>query len=144
MLLSSLPASLPLPDRDFCLFLDFDGTLVDLAPRPEDIQRDEALVALLQKTTLCLAGAVAIVSGRQIEALDTLIAPLLLPVAGIHGYERRSADGVLYRRLPTRLVWRCCASDWQLSSRRMQGCCWRTSSSHWLCIIAAFPILPSR
>lgn len=100
MLLSSLPASLPLPDRDFCLFLDFDGTLVDLAPRPEDIQRDEALVALLQKTTLCLAGAVAIVSGRQIEALDTLIAPLLLPVAGIHGYERRSADGVLYRPTP--------------------------------------------
>jgi trehalose 6-phosphate phosphatase len=100
MLLSSRPANLPLPDRDYCLFLDFDGTLVDLAPRPEDVSRDEALVTLLEETSRRLHGALAVVSGRQIDAIDALLAPLRIPVAGVHGYERRSANGVLYRPTP--------------------------------------------
>jgi trehalose 6-phosphate phosphatase len=100
MQLSSLPARLPPPDRDYCLFLDFDGTLIDLEPRPQDVLRDEALVSLLDRTTRGLAGAMAIVSGRQIDAVDALIAPLRIPVAGVHGYERRGADGVVYRPTP--------------------------------------------
>jgi trehalose 6-phosphate phosphatase len=100
MLLSSRPASLPAPDRDYCLFLDFDGTLVDLMPRPDDVSRDAALVSLLDTTARNLAGAMAIVSGRQIDAIDALIAPLELPIAGVHGYERRAADGVVYRPTP--------------------------------------------
>jgi trehalose 6-phosphate phosphatase len=100
MLPSSHPANLPLPDRDYCLFLDFDGTLVDLAPRPEEVARDAALVALLGETSGRLQGALAVVSGRQIDAIDALLAPLRIPVAGVHGYERRSAAGVLYRPTP--------------------------------------------
>jgi trehalose 6-phosphate phosphatase len=100
MLLSSIPASLPSPDRDYCLFLDFDGTLMNLEAGPDDVQRDEALVRLLGETTRRLAGAVAIVSGRRIDAVDALIAPLRMPVAGVHGYERRAADGVVYRPTP--------------------------------------------
>jgi len=100
MLLSSRPPALPTPDRDYCLFLEFDGTLVDLAPTPEAIIRDHSLVALLQATLESFAGAVALVSGRQIAAIDSLVSPLRMPVAGLHGYERRSAAGVIYRPTP--------------------------------------------
>jgi trehalose 6-phosphate phosphatase len=104
--LSSHPASLPPPDKDYCLFLDFDGTLVNLAGRPDDVRCDGALLSLLDRTTQVLSGAVAIISGRQIAAIDALIAPLRMPVAGVHGFERRAADGVVYRPTPhaSRLV----------------------------------------
>ena len=46
-----------------------------------------------------LAGRVAIVSGRPIAELDRMLAPLVLPAAGVHGMERRGADGIL-RRIP--------------------------------------------
>lgn len=100
MQLSSQPACLPPPDRDYCLFLDFDGTLVNLESRPDDVRCDEALISLLDRTTQGLSGAVAIISGRQIEAVDALIAPLRIAVAGVHGFERRAADGIVYRPTP--------------------------------------------
>ncbi|HZV20693.1 MAG TPA: trehalose-phosphatase, partial [Hyphomicrobiales bacterium] len=37
---------------------------------------------------------VAIVTGREIEAIDAFLAPLKLPVAGVHGYERRNGGEV--------------------------------------------------
>ena len=48
--------------------------------------------------TLCalhrsLDGALAVVSGRSIAQLDAFLAPARLPAAGIHGLERRRADG---------------------------------------------------
>ncbi|TFY97839.1 trehalose-phosphatase [Ramlibacter rhizophilus] len=75
------------------LFLDFDGTLVDLAPRPEAVQVDAGLAPLLDALGHWLGGAVAVVSGRPIEQLDQFLAPQRLPVAGVHGVERRRADG---------------------------------------------------
>ncbi len=100
MMLSSFPATLPPPDRDYCLFLDFDGTLVNLENAPGDVARDAALVSLLQATAQGLGGAVAIVSGRPIDAIDALVAPLSMPVAGVHGFERRAANGIIYRPTP--------------------------------------------
>ena len=43
-----------------------------------------------------LNGAVALVSGRSIGYLDALFAPLRLPVAGLHGVERRKASGEIH------------------------------------------------
>jgi trehalose 6-phosphate phosphatase len=43
-----------------------------------------------------LGGAVALVSGRSIEYLDALFAPLRLPAAGLHGVERRKASGAMH------------------------------------------------
>ncbi|MEP6826115.1 MAG: trehalose-phosphatase [Ramlibacter sp.] len=75
------------------LFLDFDGTLVDLAPQPEDVVVPSGLVRTLQALQQYLGGAVAVISGRPIDQIDAFLAPLQLPAAGVHGAERRGPDG---------------------------------------------------
>lgn len=77
------------------LFFDFDGTLVDIAPQPEAIIVPCGLVGTLSALNKYLAGALALISGRPIEQIDAFLQPLRLPVAGVHGAERRSADGVI-------------------------------------------------
>lgn len=78
------------------LFLDFDGTLVDLAGRPEDVRTDAALIPLLAGFQQRLDGALAILTGRRLESIDALLAPLRLPGAGLHGAQRRErTDGPL-------------------------------------------------
>lgn len=79
------------------LFLDFDGTLVDIAARPELVHVPITLVSTLRRVHYALDGAVAIVSGRPLSQLDSLLAPLLLPAAGMHGFERRTALGEYLR-----------------------------------------------
>jgi trehalose 6-phosphate phosphatase len=78
------------------LFLDVDGTLIPLVDTPFDSCADEALTRLLREVSERLGGAVALVSGRSIEYLDALFAPLRLPCAGLHGVERRKASGALH------------------------------------------------
>lgn len=75
------------------LFLDFDGTLVDIAPVPEAVTVPRGLLDTLTALQRQLGGAVAVVSGRPIEQIDAYLAPLSLPVAGVHGTERRDAGG---------------------------------------------------
>lgn len=77
------------------LFLDFDGSLVDLAPQPEDVIVPSGLVATLEAIHRYLGGALALISGRPIEQIDGFLRPLQLPVAGVHGTERRGADGAV-------------------------------------------------
>lgn len=77
------------PDRT-ALFLDFDGTLVEIAPRPEAVIVPPALPALLDRLAARLDGAVAIVSGRPIAQLDALL-PVGLAKAGDHGAALRRA-----------------------------------------------------
>ncbi|MGZ5180530.1 MAG: trehalose-phosphatase [Ramlibacter sp.] len=79
------------------LFLDFDGTLVDIAPEPGAVVVPCSLVPTLSSLQGYLAGAVAVVSGRPIREIDQYLAPLRMPVAGVHGAERRSAEGDLDR-----------------------------------------------
>jgi trehalose 6-phosphate phosphatase len=85
------PASL-----EWCLFLDVDGTLIELTDSPFDTCADAEIKVLLSEVAERLGGAVALVSGRSIEYLDALFAPLRLPVAGLHGVERRKATGVMH------------------------------------------------
>lgn len=92
-------ASTPPPLRaDQALFLDFDGTLVDLAPAPDRIRVEPELVALLDRVHQRLGGALALLSGRAVGDIDRWLSPLKLPVAGVHGAERRRADGSWLRR----------------------------------------------
>lgn len=85
----------PAPSREWCLFLDIDGTLLEIADTPSAVVVDPSLTVLIAATARCLNGALALVSGRGLETIDALFAPLVLPAAGQHGAERRSASGVL-------------------------------------------------
>lgn len=87
----------PLPVPGWALFLDFDGTLVELAAHPDHVQVNEQLRSMLARLRRWQDGALALISGRSIAALDRLLAPLTLPVAGVHGLERRDARGHLHR-----------------------------------------------
>jgi trehalose 6-phosphate phosphatase len=76
------------------LFLDFDGTLVDIAPRPDDVAVEPGLTEALERLRQRLGGALAIVSGRPIAVLDRYLAPHRFDSAGLHGVERRIAGRV--------------------------------------------------
>ena len=76
---------LPAIGADTALFLDFDGTLVDLASTPESVCVPPKLVSLLTALHTQLGGALAIVSGRKLSDLDHFLVPLQLPTAAEHG-----------------------------------------------------------
>ena len=85
----------PVPSLQWCLFLDVDGTLIELTDSPLDTVADAELKALLGQVAERLGGAIALISGRSIDYLDGLFSPLKLPAAGLHGVERRRASGTL-------------------------------------------------
>jgi trehalose 6-phosphate phosphatase len=78
------------------LFLDFDGTMVDIAPQPQAVHVPEFFLGVLQAAHQYLHGAVAVISGRPFAQIDAFLHPLQLPVAGVHGAERRGADGQVH------------------------------------------------
>ena len=88
--------TLPLPSLEWCLFLDVDGTLIELTDSPLETFADSELKTLLSQVAERLGGAVALVSGRSISYLDELFAPMRLPAAGLHGVERRKASGAMH------------------------------------------------
>jgi len=77
------------------VFLDFDGTLVHIADRPDLVHVPPSLLTTIQEVYDRLDGALALISGRSIADLDALLMPLQLPVAGVHGIEHRDASGEL-------------------------------------------------
>lgn len=87
----------PLPDEACALFFDFDGTLIELAARPDAVTVPAGLGATLASAAGTLGGAVAILSGRSIDAIDALLQPPMRCIAGVHGAERRDAAGALSR-----------------------------------------------
>ena len=97
----SIKTALDLLDAPDCaLFLDFDGTLVDIAPLPDQVIVTDMLRTALPLLQARLKGRLALVSGRPINELDKLLAPLAFPAAGVHGMERRGIDGVVRRLTP--------------------------------------------
>jgi trehalose 6-phosphate phosphatase len=84
---------LPPPPPDMltgaALFLDFDGTLVELADTPSAIEVTPALEGLLKRLGRRLDGRLAILSGRSLADLDRYIDCHHMFVSGSHGIERR-------------------------------------------------------
>lgn len=78
-----------LPPGETALFLDIDGTLLDIAARPDDVFVPAGLKSDLGKAYQILGGALALVSGRAVEDIDRLFSPLGLPASGVHGSEFR-------------------------------------------------------
>lgn len=90
-------ASTRLDDRKHALFLDFDGTLADIAPRPDDVHLDNTIPPTLTRLQQKLGGALALITGRPMDDIDDLLAPLRLPAAYEHGAVLRMADGEVLR-----------------------------------------------
>lgn len=90
-------ASLPRAPENPAFFLDVDGTLLAIAETPHEVRPDPGIVELLERLHQAAGGAVALISGRPIEDLDRLFAPVTMPAAGQHGTERRDASGQLHR-----------------------------------------------
>ncbi len=82
---------------EIALFLDVDGTLLHIADRPDAVAVDRGAVALLRGIHAATGGALALITGRALADVDRLFDPLVLPVAGQHGFERRDAAGRLHR-----------------------------------------------
>ncbi|SPJ24167.1 trehalose-phosphatase [Palleronia abyssalis] len=91
------------------LFLDFDGTLVDIASRPDGVTlasgMEDVLGALHRRTN----GRVAIVSGRRLDQLEQIMPSFQGVLIGSHGAESRiggvheiAADGDRAAFLATR------------------------------------------
>ena len=95
-MLSPLP---PSPDliEGAALFLDFDGTLVELADTPDAIAVPAGLVPLLERLRRRLDGRLAIVSGRSLADLERHLPLHGIAFSGSHGLELQLADGT---RLP--------------------------------------------
>jgi trehalose 6-phosphate phosphatase len=98
---------MPLPLSDFdisaldakntAFFLDFDGTLADFSDDPAKVALPPVEKQSLARLKQATGSAVAIVSGRPISDLERLVAPLELPMAGVHGLERKTARGEMLR-----------------------------------------------
>ncbi len=85
--------------RRAALFLDIDGTLLDLAPTPAGVRVPPALPASLRALTLSLGGALALVSGRPLGDIDRLF-PDRFDAAGTHGAEWRLGGSAQGAELP--------------------------------------------
>ena len=92
---------LPEPSANWALFLDIDGTLLDIAETPTAVAVPPELPPLLEALLKTLGNAVALVSGRALSDIDRLFAPLTLPAAGQHGAEIRLAGGTVEAQAPT-------------------------------------------
>ena len=82
-------------DRTNALFLDLDGTLLEIAPTPEAVIVPPGLPELLASLQSLVGGAVAIVTGRSVAIVDSLLSPYPAIVAGEHGAAIRYQDGTL-------------------------------------------------
>jgi trehalose 6-phosphate phosphatase len=86
--------TLPPPlDPNNALFLDLDGTLLEIAPRPELVEAPEGLAELLTRVARRRGGALAVISGRRIDDFDRYVRPWHGAAAGVHGAERRDSEG---------------------------------------------------
>jgi trehalose 6-phosphate phosphatase len=97
MALASNSASLPERNQT-ALLLDLDGTLLDIAPRPDAVVVLPGLLDTLRRLRTALGEALAVVSGRPVEQIDALLHDAPYAIAGEHGGAIRHAPGETIER----------------------------------------------
>ena len=90
------PGRPPAPHLDWAYFVDVDGTLLNIAETPQGVRMDAALLELIANLHRASGGALALVSGRMISHLQSHTGMAQLPMAGLHGLERRDSSGRLW------------------------------------------------
>jgi trehalose 6-phosphate phosphatase len=79
------------PDLHKCaILLDIDGTILDLAPSPQQVWVPTGLRQTLARLDALTGGALALVSGRSLHDIDLIFSPLELAAIGGHGAEMRT------------------------------------------------------
>ncbi|MFZ0608136.1 MAG: trehalose-phosphatase [Xanthobacteraceae bacterium] len=79
------------PDLRRCaMLLDIDGTILDLAPSPQQVWVPTGLRQTLARLHALTGGALALVSGRPLRDIDLIFSPLELAAIGGHGAELRA------------------------------------------------------
>ena len=86
------------PFAEAALLLDLDGTLIDLAPTPDSVVVPAGLAADLRRLRERLGGALAILSGRPVAAVDALLPDVAWAVSGEHGAALRAAPAASLTR----------------------------------------------
>ncbi len=84
-------------DQNIALFLDVDGTLLEIAATPDRVRVPSSLRNTLRLSFEREHGALALISGRSLADLDTLFAPHVFPAAAKHGLEVRLSTGEVLR-----------------------------------------------
>src|SRR5579863_3977404 len=79
--------------RECAILLDIDGTILDIAPAPQEVWVPPALRRTLARLQALTGGALALVSGRRLDDIDLMFAPLQLAAIGGHGAEFRPTAG---------------------------------------------------
>jgi trehalose 6-phosphate phosphatase len=100
--MSALPPPPPpgLSAASIALFLDVDGTLVEIEREPGAVRVPERLCRILDDLQHAMDGALALVSGRSLQQVDQLFAPRRFSAAGLHGLERRNLRSDVVRATP--------------------------------------------
>lgn len=80
---------LPAPAASLAFLLDIDGTILDLAPTPHEVRVPDCLRQTLKRLDQLTGNSLALVSGRPLEDIDRIFAPLRLAAIGGHGAELR-------------------------------------------------------
>jgi trehalose 6-phosphate phosphatase len=79
--------------QECAILLDIDGTILDIAPTPREVWVPPALRQTLARLQKLTGGALALVSGRLLNDIDLIFAPLQLAAIGGHGAELRPVPG---------------------------------------------------
>jgi trehalose 6-phosphate phosphatase len=97
------------------LLLDLDGTLLDLAPRPDAVAVPAGLPDTLRALRRLLGDAVAVVTGRSVEMVDAVLGDTIFAVAGEHGGAIRHGPGQPLERTPLPSP----PGDWLVEAERL-------------------------
>ena len=84
------PDAADLPVTRWALFLDLDGTLIDIADSPEKVRAAPQLPEMLMALDQLFSGALAIITGRTLDFVDWLLPGTGLTVVGLHGFQFRA------------------------------------------------------
>jgi trehalose 6-phosphate phosphatase len=93
----SMHPRLPAPSRT-ALLLDLDGTLIDIAPRPDLVSVPEDLPVSLLTLRDRLDNALAVISGRPVAQIDALLPGVAFAAVGEHGAAYRFEPGAALQR----------------------------------------------
>lgn len=111
----------PAPQDNWSLFLDIDGTLIDIAPTPDSVIVPDTLIPTLLAARARLGGALAIVSGRPLADVERLLGPAGFPCGAEHGAIIRLGDGAVADADPALAVPKAWQSQIESATRDWRG-----------------------